>query len=513
MKLRRQTNTQFKMPFESPSLMFRRLILATILFASPVFAAPPAVDAAKPQHAPVVRVNVTNQAYDFHHPWSKRQPFSMHALAPVIANKRVLVTAELVANSNYIELERAESGEKTAATVETVDYEANLALLKPDDDKFLSDVKPLTLKTAVVGDRAAVWQLESTGALLITSALITTVEVARYPQDDMAFLIYRMTTPLQYRESSFTLPVVKDNKLIGLLIRYDARTQNVDAVPTPVIEHFLKDAASKDYKGFPRTGLHFNPTRDPQFRKHLGLNGGEHGGVYVTDVLRNSAAEKAGLKSGDVILAINGKPVDQDGNYFDSDCGKVSLSHLTATKTFVGETLKFKIFRDGKEQEINLTAAHRAAQDYLIEPYVIGNAPRFYVLGGLVLQELSRQFLKEWGSDWLKKAPERFVYYDRYQDMLFQDDRKRLVIVSQVLPTPNTVGYEEVSNVVVTKINGVALKSLADVPAALEKPVDGFHKIEFSENPRMIFLDPKEVESGNAALMRNYGLRTLKRLE
>ncbi len=493
--------------------MIRSFFLAFLFTAVPAFAAPPTVDATKQLHVPVVRVNVTNQAYDFVHPWSKKQPFSMHALAPVIAGRRVLVTAELVANSNYIELERAESGEKTVATVEVVDYEANLALLKPGDDKFLADVKPLELKNAVVGDRAALWQLESTGSLLITTALITTIEVARYPQDDTAFLLYRLTTPLQYRESSFTLPVVKDNKLIGMLIRYDARTQNVDAIPTPVIEHFLKDAASKDYKGFPRTGLHFDPLRDPQLRKHIGLNGEERGGVYVTRVLRASPAEAAGFQEGDVILSVNGKPIDQDGNYFDSDYGKVSMIHFTSTKTSVGEVLKFKILRAGKSQEIGLTAAHRTAQDFVIDPYVIDRAPHFYVLGGLVLQELSRQYLKEFGSDWLKKAPERFVYFDRFQDTLFQGDRKKIVILSHVLPTPNTVGYEEIQNVVVTRINGVALKSLADVPAALEKPIDGFHKLEFEENPRVIFLDPKEVQDGDTALMRSYGLRTLKRLD
>src|SRR5438034_548667 len=137
--------------------MIRSFFFAFLFAAMPAFGAPPSVDAAKQLHVPVVRVNVTDQAYDFVHPWAKKQPFSMHALAPVIANRRVLVTAELVANSNFIELERAESGEKTVATVEAVDYEANLALLKPGDEKFLADVKPLDLKNAVVGDRAALW--------------------------------------------------------------------------------------------------------------------------------------------------------------------------------------------------------------------------------------------------------------------------------------------------------------------------------------------------------------------
>ena len=34
--------------------------------------------------------------------------------------------------------------------------------------------------------------------------------------------------------------------------------------------------------------------------------------------------------------------------------------------------------------------AHRDVQSFVVEPYVIDRAPKFYVLGGLVLQELRR---------------------------------------------------------------------------------------------------------------------------
>jgi S1-C subfamily serine protease len=83
----------------------------------------------------VVRVNATDQAWDFFHPWTKHAPYSHRGLGAVLAHGEVLVTAELIENANYVELERAESGEKVPATVEAVDYEADLALLKPADDR------------------------------------------------------------------------------------------------------------------------------------------------------------------------------------------------------------------------------------------------------------------------------------------------------------------------------------------------------------------------------------------
>ena len=62
----------------------------------------------KPKELSLVRVNVTGQPYDYFRPWQKKAPFSKRALGAVLPHGRVLVTADLVANQNYVELERAE---------------------------------------------------------------------------------------------------------------------------------------------------------------------------------------------------------------------------------------------------------------------------------------------------------------------------------------------------------------------------------------------------------------------
>ena len=233
----------------------------------------------------VVRVNSTNQDYDFFRPWSKKNPRVFHGLGAVIEGNRVLVTAQLVANHNYVELERAESGQKTDARVLCVDYEANLALLEPTADQFLAGIPPLELtQDAAVGDRVNVLQLESNDALVATPGPITTIEVGHYQLEGTAFLIYRLSLPLQYKEGSFTAPVIKDGKLAGILMRYDPRAQSVDVLPAPVIEHFLKDVGDGPYNGFPRAGMDYAPTRDPQLRHYAKLPA-SGGGVYVTDVV------------------------------------------------------------------------------------------------------------------------------------------------------------------------------------------------------------------------------------
>jgi len=481
--------------------------------AAPPAPATPPVATTGQQSRSVVRVNVTSQNYDFFRPWSKRAPAQRNAVGAVLPGNRVLVTGELVANATYVELERPDGSEKIPATVDLVDYESNLALIKPSDDTFLKACQPLEIVESKVGDQVAIWQLENTGSLLSTAGLLTSAEVVRYPSENAAFLIYRLTSALQPRAGSFTTPVVRGEALTGLLQRFDPRTQNADAIPAPVIRHFLKTAETRPYSGFPKVGLAFTNLRDPQLRRYAGLPNGTQG-VYITEVLKGGAADAAGIQVGDVLLSVAGESVDLDGNYVDPGYGKLSMAHLATTRYFNGDKIPVRLLRGGKEITLELTLAHPDTRDAIIEPYVIDRAPRFYVLGGLVFQELSRQYLKEWGNDWPAKAPDRFVYYDRYQQTLFRDDpREKIVILSQVLPSPCTVGYESIRSVEITEINGVALRSLADVEKAVAQPVDGFHRIRLREFPGEIILDAEEAKAIEPRLQQGYGLPSLKNLE
>ena len=488
--------------------------ISLLLAAFTFHAAAQAPAAAKPaKKLSIVRVNVTNQPWDFLRPWGKRPPFSRRAIGAVLPGGRVMVTAELVANATFLELESPEGGAKVPATIEIVDYEANLALLKTADAEFLKAYQPLELTTAHVGDNLTIWQLEATGALLVTPGTLTSIEASRYPISDAPLLVYRLTANLQFRDSSFTMPVASDGKLTGILMRFDNNAKNVELIPTPVIEHFLKDAADGKYDGFPRAGMGFASTRDPMFRRYLGLSGdAKTGGVYVTQILKESPAAKAGMQEGDTILRAAGEAVDQDGNYDDPDYGKLAVSHLLSTKHFVGETVTIDIVRKGEKKSLDVVLDHREPEESVSDPFIIDRAPRFYILGGLVFQELSRQYLKDFGSDWQKRAPDDLIYIDRYQTDLFPDGGKKVVILSRVLPSDATIGYEQLRGLVVTSVNGVPLKSLADIPGALTKAENGLHKVEFGSDPGTIWIDAAAAEALGPVLKQSYRIPLLQRL-
>jgi PDZ domain len=323
-------------------------------------------------------------------------------------------------------------------------------------------------------------------------------------------LMFRLSCPLQFRENSFTLPIVKDNKLAAYLMRYDSRSQTVDAIASPVIEHFLSAAAQVPYKGFPRAGIGFSPTRDPQLRRYLKLQDSD-GGVYINQVDRHGPAAKSGILEGDVLLAIDDKQVDPDGNYLHPIYGKLSITHLTTTDAYPGQKVVMTILRNGVREKIDLALFRRSVSDYVVEPYSVGKPPRYYILGGLVFQELTRQYLREWGNNWLKDAPQRLVYYDRFQSDLFAEKRK-IVFLSQILPTRDTVGYEQISNLVVKKLNGKEILNLNQFAEAAAQPVGGYHKIEFEDDPHQIYLDANQVEQDAAQLRKIYSLPALQRL-
>jgi serine protease Do len=74
----------------------------------------------------------------------------------------------------------------------------------------------------------------------------------------------------------------------------------------------------------------------------LGLS--ERTGALVGSVEENSAAGRAGVEPGDVILAFNGAPVTNSNELVQ-----------TVTRTKPGTTVQVRVMRDGQERTLNLT--------------------------------------------------------------------------------------------------------------------------------------------------------------
>jgi len=454
----------------------------------------------------VIRVSVISQGYTFHRPWQQRRPTRQNGIGVIVPHGRVLVTAKLVANHRYIELEAADTQRKGRAEVEVVDYEANLALLKPVDDTFLAGREPLQLcEPLVAGQALNIWQVKPDGDVVPSQARITSVELSAYSQDNY-FLTYRLNGFLQYGFNNLTLPAITGNRLAGLVLRYNAGGQTIDVIPTPVIHHFLSDADDGRYLGFPRAGFHYGPTMDPQLRRYIDLKDGQSG-IYVQKVIKGGPADRAGLRAGDVIARVGDYPISNTGQYEHPLYGKTSLIHLIRTTYYTGQSIPVEVYRNGRTLNLAITADHRRPDQYLIPPYIIDQPPEYLIVGGLVFQELSVSYLLEYGKDWASLAPVDLVYYQQNQEYLntdHRDRREKIVIISNVIPTPFSIGYEDLSDLVVQRVNDQFIGKLADVREALKKPVGGFDKIEVEQNPGLLFLDPKQIDTIHQMIRDRY---------
>jgi hypothetical protein len=86
-------------------------------------------------------------------------------------------------------------------------------------------------------------------------------------------------------------------------------------------------------------------------------------------------------------------------------------------------------------------------------------------------------------------------------------------MISRVLPSNVTIGYEDIRHVLVNMINDVPVKSLSDIPEALKSNKDGLIKIELASDPSLIFLDAKAVDEITPVMRRSYGITSMSRLE
>jgi serine protease Do len=109
----------------------------------------------------------------------------------------------------------------------------------------------------------------------------------------------------------------------------------------------------------------------PELAQHFGIK--ETTGTLVSDVMKNSPAEKAGLKRGDLIVEFGGKKIDD----------ATSLKNAAA-QTPPGTAVKVKILRDGKEKTLTVTLGEFPEQVAAAMKHEYSN-----VLRGVNVQDLT----------------------------------------------------------------------------------------------------------------------------
>ena len=479
----------------------------------------PVIADAKPADADltrsVVRLRSTTQAWNPGRPWEKSDPEQRRALAAIVAPERVLTTAELVADSTFLEFESPDGTRFAEARVVAIDYEANLALIAPvgkNGSALFADSEPLALAAPpALGDPVGVLQVEENGLPLLTTGFLQTIGVSSAFLPGHSFLTFYIKASMQSSASSFSLPVLSDGRLAGLLFSYNSREQIIDSAATEIIARFLDAAAAAEsqgtaYQGFPGLGVAIARTEDPAFRAWLNLDE-NHGGVFLSTVRPGSSAEAAGLEKGDVILAVDGNDIDRRGFYQHPIYGGLFWGHLVRGEKAVGDEVALSVLRDGEPLEITATLTREEESDRLVPNYRFEEPPNFLVKGGMVFQELTRPLLEAFGREWQQRAPLNLL--DAHENPeKYEDDVRRIIFLSGTIPTNATIGYEGLRNLIVRRVNGRDVLDIPTLIAAFEEHDGPLHAVEFADEDFTIYLD-EAVASGVDAELLQRGLPRL----
>lgn len=463
----------------------------------------------------VVRISSTQQTWNLWQPWEKNAPSRRRALAAIVGPQLVVTTAELVADATYLEFESADGSRFTPARVIATDHEANLALLGPASEEqgaiFFEGTVPFEISTPpVIGDFLKVLQLEDNGLPILTEGTLQSVGISPNLLPGQSFLTYRVKASMQSASSSYTLPVLHGRQLAGVLISYNSKDQLCDVVSTDILARFINESSEGSYGGFPSLGASVARTEDNSLRQWLKLRD-DQGGIYLRSIRKGGAADRAGLLKGDVLLAVDGQPIDRRGYYQHPNYGSVSWGHLIRGEKSSGDTVTLSLLRAGEPLELTATVMREDENTRLVPGHLFNRAPNYLVKGGLVFQELSLPLLQSFGDDWRSRAPLNLL--DTYENPEnYEDSMDRVIFLSGAIPTPATVGYERLRNLIVRKVNGIQIRDMKSLIQAFDGLDGELHTIEFADENLTIHLDELLATNVDSQLLQR-GITRLSRAE
>jgi hypothetical protein len=453
--------------------------------------------------ARVVALSVTQQTFDERRPWAKTDPSTRNASAVVVEGPLLLTEAQMIADATLIRIEKHGAPYLVPARVVHVDPEVDLALLAVDEPGFFDDLEAASVAAFVPtrgSARSVRWRNRQ---LEVSDGRVTSIEVQgnRYGTIEHAFLL--LTTDLT--GGGWSEPVFADDELIGLTVAQEGQVASV--VPAEIIGAYLTRARNREaYRGFASIGAGWQNNRDPALSAYLGLAGRPRG-VVITQIPWGTSACGV-LAARDILLALDGYPIDALGNYRHPRYGRLRFTHLAAAEHQPGDAVSVQVLREGKLMNLELELRRYPSQASLI-PWRRDNIePTYLVAGGLVFRELDGAYLRSWEGNAHGGASPDLVnrlYLERHGQA---PGRRRILILSDVLPAPYNLGYHDLGNLAVRKVNGRAVDSIADLAQAFQHPVDGFHTVEFRPNRvrAEVVLDAAGFEAATAEILEAFAV-------
>lgn len=446
----------------------------------------------------VVKVYCTHTEPDYSLPWQKQRQYTSTGSAFMIGGGKLLTNAHCVEYHTQVKVKRRGDDTKYVATVLAKGVECDIALLSVESEEFWKGTEHLRFgRLPCLQDAVTVVGYPLGGdTISVTKGVVSRIEVTSYAHGAADLLGIQIDAAINPGNSGG--PAFNDNgECIGIAFQVyrSAEAENIGyVIPTTVVSHFLNDYdRNGKYTGFPCLGVLLQKLENPALRACLNVTVNE--GVLIRAVEPTSLAKKV-LKKGDVIVSFDGVPVANEGTVPFRSTERIAFGFLISQK-FTGDTAELGIIREGKKMNVLTTLKPRV---HLVPYHIEGGQPSYLIVAGLVFTPLSESLIEDeceesMGLKLMAKA--------RYSLPKFEGEQ--MVILSQVLANDVNIGYEDMSNQQVLKLNGIKVKNIRHLAHIVDSCNDKYLIFELEDN-FLVVMERQAASAATPQILKDYGI-------
>jgi len=483
------------------------LLVLTVAVIGPAAASGAQTDMSETLKRSLVHLLVSSYGYDSYQPWKHKDVSRRICYGCAVGEYQVLTTARNATDASFIEARCYGQNEYVSAEVKVIDYESNLCLLQLDRTAMDRPLEGVSFSEDYEkGAEVTFYRLSSDDQVYSGRGYIDRARVTRSTPSYAYFLQYIVNNVSEPAGSGQIY--CRSAEPIGIGCWSNENEKQSGAIAAVVINRFLADACQGTYEGFGSVGFAVDKLLDPARRAYLKMPDSLKHGVYVRDVYHLGTGSDV-LQESDVILAIDGHLINPFGRYTDDRFERIFFEHLITNRP-LGDTIVFDIWRAGRKEQLSVETRNFSVDEMLVPYYEHDRQPEYIIIGGFVLQKLTRQYLAQRGDDWPAKVSPHLYHY--YRDLAFKptDQRRQIIILSYVLPAQINMGYQNLHQLVVSKFNGKQISTLGDVIAAQQLQADSkYHVIEFENDMPLVVLRRDKLAAADALIARRYGISKL----
>lgn len=442
----------------------------------------------------VVKIYATKAVNDYVHPWQSNRFVNASGSGVIIKDQRILTAAHVVSDSHYIEIQKEGIPKKFKAYVEFFSHQADLALLKVEDESFFEGTNPLALRTQVQHrDTLSVYGYPIGGdTISITNGAVSRIEYVEYVYSEEYLLGIQIDAAINPGNSGGPA-VDKSGNIIGIAMQGYSNANNIGyVVPAVLIQAFLDDIVDNEVNGFHKTSITTSHMFNASMKQYYGLQH-DHG-VLVKKALPGVDL----LKTGDVILSVDGMPVANDGS-IKTELGRINFLFAFHKKQ-IGQTVTLKLLRNNKQIEL----IHPVSYLQPIVAREFNQLPRFFIYGGLVFTPMTKNYIS--GLNIEGKS----IYEILDTTIEGKDINEPVVWMKTIFPHNVNRGYESRWNIV-EAVNGHQIKNFAHFIETIEGITEEFVVIDHLDKTRVI-LNRTQAEAALLDIKQRFSLFSDRRI-